>query len=48
MPITGKSFKIQNFDVEKEINRVIDKMKNINRKKLKLDELSEREGKLDK
>ena len=46
--ITGKNFEGQNFDVEKETNRVIDKMKNINKKKLKLDEVTEREGKLDK
>ena len=44
--ITGKNFEGQNFDVEKETNRVIDKMKNINKKKLKLDEVTEREGKL--
>ena len=46
--ITGGNFEGQNFDVEKETNRVIDKMKNINKKKLKLDEVTEREGKLDK
>ena len=46
--ITGKNFEGQNFDVEKETNRVIEKMKNINKKKLKLDEVTEREGKLDK
>ena len=44
--ITGKNFEGQNFDVEKETNRVIEKMKNISKKKLKLDEVSEREGKL--
>ena len=46
--INSKTFEGQNFDVEKEINRVIEKMKNISKKKLKLDEVSEREGKLDK
>ena len=46
--ITGKDFEGQNFDVEKEINRVIGKMKNINKKKLKFEEVTEREGKLDK
>ena len=46
--ITGKNFEGQNFDVEKETNRVIEKMKNINKKRLKLDEVTEREGKLDK
>ncbi len=46
--ITGKNFEGQNFDVEKETDRVIEKMKNLDRKKLKLEELSEREGKLDK
>ena len=30
--ITGKNFEGQNLDVEKETNRVIDKMKNINKK----------------
>ena len=44
--ITGKNFEGQNFDIEKETNRVIEKMKTINRKKLKLDEVTEREGKL--
>ena len=44
--VTGKNFEGQNFDVEKETNRVIEKMKNISKKKLKLDEVSEREGKL--
>ena len=46
--ITGKNFEGQNFDVEKETNRVIDKIKSFDRTKLKLDEVSEREGKLDK
>ena len=46
--INSKTFEGQNFDVEKEINRVIEKMKNISKKKLKLDEVSEKEGKLDK
>ena len=46
--MTGKNFEGKNFDIEKEINRVIEKMKNINKKKLKLDEFTEREGKLDK
>ena len=46
--ITVKNFEGQNFDVEKETDRVIEKMKNLDRKKLKLEELSEREGKLDK
>ena len=44
--INGKAFERQNFNVEKEINRIIEKMKNISKKKLKLDEVSEREGKL--
>ena len=43
---TGIIFEKENFDIEKEINRVIYKMKNINKKKLKLDEVTEREGKL--
>ena len=30
--ITGKNFEGKNFDIEKETNRVIEKMKNINRK----------------
>ncbi len=46
--IIGKNFEGQNFDVEKKTNRVIEKMKNINKKKLKLDEVTEREGKFDK
>jgi len=45
--ITGKSFEAQNFDFEKETNRVIEEMKNINRKKLRLDEITKKEGKLD-
>jgi hypothetical protein len=45
---TGKNFEDDNFDIEKETNRIIEKMKNINKKKLKLDEITEREGKLDK
>ena len=44
----GKNFEEQNFDIEKETLRAIKKMKNIKRKKLKLDEITEREGKLDK
>lgn len=46
--ITGKNFEGENFDVEKETNRVIEKIKNINKKKLKLEEITERESKLDK
>ena len=45
---TGRIFEAQNFDFEKEINRVIEKMKNINRKKLRLDEIIEKEERLDK
>ena len=44
----GKSFEEQNFDIEKETIRVIKKMKNVSRKKLKFDEITEKEGKLDK
>lgn len=46
--ITGKNFEGENFDVEKETNRVIEKIKNINKKKLKLEEITERESKLEK
>ena len=46
--MTGKNFEEQNFDIERETLRAIKKMKNIKRKKLKLDEITEREGKLDK
>jgi len=46
--ITGKNFEGQNFDVEKETNRVIETIQTFDRRKLKLDEVSEREGKLDK
>ena len=38
--ITGRSFEAQNFNFEKEANRVIEKMKNINRKKSRLDEIN--------
>jgi hypothetical protein len=44
--INSKTFEGQNFDVEKETDRVIEKMKNISKKKLKLDEVTDREGKL--
>jgi len=46
--ITGKNFEGQNFDVEKETNRVIETIQTFDRRKLKSDEVSEREGKLDK
>ena len=39
---------IANLAVEKETNKVIEKMKNMCRTKLKLDEIIERKGKLDK
>ena len=41
--ITGKNFEGQNFDVEKETNRVIEKIKSFDRRQLKLDIVSERE-----
>ena len=44
----GKKIGDQSFDIEKETNRVIEKMKNIYRKKLNIDKITEREGKLDK
>ena len=46
--IAGKDFEGEKFDIEKEINRAIDKMKNINKKILKMYDITEREGKLDK
>ena len=46
--MTGNNFEEQKFDIERETLRAIKKMKNIKRKKLKLDEISDREGKLDK
>ena len=33
--ITPQQFEEENFDIEKEINRVIEKMKNINEKNIK-------------
>ena len=44
--ITGKNFEGQNFDVEKETNRVIRKINNFDRTRLKMDEVNENEGKL--
>ena len=46
--IIGRSFEDQNFDFEKETNRVIEKIENINRKKLRLDDIIEKERKIDK
>lgn len=46
--ITGKNFEGMNFDVEMETNMVIEKIKSFDRRQLKLDTVSEREGKLDK
>ena len=39
--LVGKNLNNQNFDVEKEINKKIEKIKNFKQKKLKLDEVSE-------
>ena len=46
--IAGKNFEDQNFDVEKETKRVIEKIKSFDRRKLKLDEVYDHEGKLHK
>ena len=46
--IKGIQKSIANLAIEKEANKVIEKMKNMCRTKLKLDEIKERKGKLDK
>ena len=44
--IPSKYLEWEKLNIEKEINRVIDKIKNADNKKLKIDEVSEGEGKL--